>query len=59
MPYKEFPLNVELPLVTETRLPRNGYTKVDVDNAIIDIGITENDLEICSGSAIPQGTSTS
>ena len=55
MPYKEFPLNVELPLVTETRIPRNGYTKVDVDKAIIDIGITQNDLEICSGSAVPQG----
>src|SRR4051812_14550188 len=26
MPYKEFTVNVELPLVTETRIPRNGYT---------------------------------
>ncbi|MBX3187778.1 MAG: hypothetical protein KF819_12215 [Labilithrix sp.] len=49
-PYKEFPLNVELPLVTETRLPRDGYTKVDVDNAIIDIAITQNDVEICDGT---------
>ncbi|HSO32032.1 MAG TPA: hypothetical protein VLT33_05935 [Labilithrix sp.] len=55
MPYKAFPLNVELPLITETRLPRNGYTKVDVDKAIIDIGITQNDLEICSNSILPQG----
>ena len=31
LPFKEFPLNVELPLVTETRAPRDGYTKVDVD----------------------------
>ncbi len=55
MPFKEFPVNVELPLVTETRLPRDGYTKVDVDKAVIDIGITQNDLEICSNSFVPQG----
>ena len=54
MPYKDFPLNVELPLVTETRIPRNGYTKVDVDKAIIDIGITQNDVEICASSSISQ-----
>lgn len=47
MPFKEVPVNVELPLVTETRIPRNGYTKVDVENAVIDIGITKNDVEIC------------
>lgn len=45
--FKNFPVNIELPLVTETRIPRNGYTKVDVDNAIIDIGITQNDIEVC------------
>ena len=49
-PYKEFPLNVELPLVTEMRVPRNGYTKVDVANAIIDIGITQNDVSICDAT---------
>lgn len=49
-PYKEFPLLVELPLVTETRAPRDGYTKVDVDNAIIDIAITEADVEICDNT---------
>jgi hypothetical protein len=47
LPYKEFPLNVELPLITETRAPRDGYTKVDVENAVIDIGITKNDVEVC------------
>ncbi|MBS2019256.1 MAG: hypothetical protein JST00_40710 [Deltaproteobacteria bacterium] len=49
-PFKEFPLNVELPLVTETRIPRNGYTKVDVDKAVIDIAITKNDVEICDNT---------
>ena len=47
MAFKEFPVNIELPLVTENRVPRNGYTKVDVDNAVIDIGITEADIEVC------------
>jgi len=47
LPFKEFPVNIELPLITETRAPRDGYTKVDVDNAIIDIGITKNDVDVC------------
>jgi hypothetical protein len=59
LPYKDFPLNVELPLITETRAPRDGYTKVDVDNAIIDIGITKDDVEVCDdtcgGLGICQG----
>jgi MYXO-CTERM domain-containing protein len=46
-PYKEVPINVELPLVNETRAPRTGYTKVDVAGATIDVGIVENDVEIC------------
>jgi MYXO-CTERM domain-containing protein len=48
--YKEFPLNVELPLVAETKVPREGYTKVDVDNAVIDIGITKDDVEFCDAT---------
>lgn len=47
MPFKEFPLNVELPLIQETRDPRDGYTKIDVDKAVIDIGITKEDIELC------------
>jgi len=47
-PFKELPLNVELPLVTETRIPRNGYTKVDVENAVIDLGVTKDDIAICA-----------
>jgi hypothetical protein len=47
MPFKEFPLTVDLPLVTETRLPRDGYTKVDIANATINIGITSGDVDIC------------
>lgn len=54
-PYKEVPVNVELPLVTETRVPRGGYTKLDVDNAVIDIGVTKDDVEFCASCGIAQG----
>ena len=47
LPYKEVPVNIELPLIAETRAPRDGYTKVDVDNAVIDIGLTQNDVDVC------------
>lgn len=55
-PFKQAPINVELPLVTETRIPRNGYTKVDVDKAVIDIGITKNDVEICDNTCTGLGS---
>ncbi len=59
MLFKEVPINVELPLVTENRIPRNGYTKVDIENAVIDIGITANDVEVCDdtcgGASFCQG----
>lgn len=48
--YKEVPINVELPLVAETRVPREGYTKVDVDKATIDVAITKNDVEFCDAT---------
>lgn len=47
MPFLNVPINVELPIVNETRIPRNGYTKVDVQNAIIDIGLTQDNVEVC------------
>src|SRR5690606_28031205 len=46
-PYKDIPIDIELPLVAETRVPRDGYTKVDVANAVIDFGLTNNDVEFC------------
>ncbi len=59
LPYKDVPVNIELPLITETRAPRDGYTKVDVDNAVIDIGLTQNDVDVCDdtcgGASFCQG----
>lgn len=50
MAFKEVPINVELPLVTEQRAPRTGYTKVDVKNAVITLGLQEDDVRICDDS---------
>ncbi len=54
-PFKQVPVNIELPLVTETRVPRNGYTKLDIENAVIDIGVTKDDVEFCASCGIAQG----
>lgn len=59
-PYLDVPVNIELPLVAETRVPREGYTKVDVDKATIDFTIAdENNVRICDqtcgGASFCQG----
>jgi MYXO-CTERM domain-containing protein len=45
--YQDIPLEVILPLVQETIPPRDGYTKVDVKNAVIDPKITRDDVRLC------------
>jgi MYXO-CTERM domain-containing protein len=45
--YFDFPIEVVLPLVSETVSPRDGYTKVDVDNAVINPTINQNNIGIC------------
>lgn len=45
------PVRVTVPLVEETTSPRNGYTKIDVDNAVVDLnGINAAQVQICSGN---------
>src|SRR5262249_42931810 len=34
---KNLPVKITIPLVAETTAPRTGYTKVDVDNAVVDL----------------------
>jgi hypothetical protein len=46
--WKTFPIEMQLPLVAETLEPRTGYTKIDVDNAVIDIQLAESDVAICA-----------
>lgn len=46
---KALPIGVVIPLVAETIAPRTGYTKIDIDNAQIDLnGLSENDVKVCS-----------
>jgi MYXO-CTERM domain-containing protein len=43
------PVSITIPLVEETISPRDGYTKIDVANAQIDLsGLNENDVHVCS-----------
>lgn len=46
---KNLPVTVRIPLVAETTSPRDGYTKIDVDNAVIDLNaIQGGDVRICA-----------
>ncbi len=47
--YADVPVNIVLPLVSETIAPRDGYTKVDVTNAQINVNISNNDVNFCGG----------
>lgn len=43
------PIAVTLPLISETSSPRDGYTKLDVDNATINLdGLTSEDVKVCA-----------
>jgi hypothetical protein len=43
------PIAVVIPLVEETTEPRNGYMKIDVGNADVNLdGLNENDVSVCS-----------
>ncbi|MBL8608188.1 MAG: hypothetical protein JNL38_12770 [Myxococcales bacterium] len=45
---KALPVSVTIPLVSETISPRNGYTKIDVDKAVIDLsGLKNDDVHVC------------
>lgn len=47
-PY-DLPLSITIPLVSETIAPRQGYSKIDVSNAVIDLsGIQQNQVQICA-----------
>lgn len=43
------PIGVTIPLVEESLSPRNGYMKIDIDNAAIDLsGLSADDVRVCS-----------
>lgn len=45
--FDDVPFDVTLPLVAETRPPRDGYTKVDAKNATISLPLTSNQVGLC------------
>jgi hypothetical protein len=47
--YKDFPVDIEIPLIKETRAPRAGYTKIDAANAVINVNIQKGDVSVCNG----------
>lgn len=50
------PVSINIPIVKETTPPRNGYTKLDVENARINLdGITEDEVQICMNCGFVSG----
>lgn len=47
--FADVPVNIVLPLVNETIAPRDGYTKIDVNNAQINVNISDSDVNFCGG----------
>ncbi|MFO0678391.1 MAG: hypothetical protein U0169_17775 [Polyangiaceae bacterium] len=45
--YKDVPVDVVVPVVTEGTSPRDGYTKLDVKNATITLGLVSDDVGVC------------
>jgi MYXO-CTERM domain-containing protein len=43
------PIEIILPLVNENISPRDGYTKIDVDNAVINPSIDNSKIQFCKG----------
>jgi hypothetical protein len=45
--YFDFPIEVLLPLISETIAPRDGYTKIDTKNAVITPTLNSNNVSLC------------
>jgi hypothetical protein len=50
---KPLPVKISLPLVADTTAPRTGYTKIDVDDAVIDLSaISSDDVTVCANCGL-------
>lgn len=47
--YADVPIDIELPLIAETIAPRDGYMKVDAQNAVVNATIDQGIVQICNG----------
>ncbi len=45
--YKAFPVEIILPIINETIAPRDGFSMLDVNNAVINPGVTSGDVAVC------------
>lgn len=52
--YFDFPIEVILPLISETIQPRDGYTKIDTKNAIINPTLTAANVGLCKNCGFAQ-----
>ncbi|HVH45824.1 MAG TPA: hypothetical protein VM925_25900, partial [Labilithrix sp.] len=49
---RDLPVKISVPIVSETAAPRTGYTRIDVENAVIDLdAISSDDVRICGSCA--------
>ena len=49
--FGNFPVTIDLPLVAETIAPRTGYMKIDAKNAVVNVGLQQSDIQLCSSCA--------
>lgn len=47
--YADVPVEIILPLINETISPRDGYTKIDTKNAVVNATIDSGIVQICGG----------
>ncbi|MGH7294010.1 MAG: MYXO-CTERM sorting domain-containing protein [Polyangiaceae bacterium] len=47
--YADVPVSITLPLINETQAPRNGYTMIDTNNAVVNATIDSSIVQICGG----------
>ena len=50
--YADVPIDIELPLIAETIAPRDGYMKIDAQNAVVNATIDQGIVNVCNGGFI-------
>ena len=50
--YADVPIDIELPLIAEKISPRDGYMKIDAQNAVVNATIDQNIVNVCNGGFI-------
>jgi MYXO-CTERM domain-containing protein len=53
--YKAFPVEIVIPIINGTLAPRDGFSFLDVNNAVIDPKVTKDDVDICKSCGFATG----